>query len=103
MGSRFRFEQTYRRFAVGELRPEDASAAERVIRAYELVVDPRDPQERRLVAHFGLAAAAAGYRQVLGTVSLHGVGFRDAEGERPLDAVYFFLEGGDDAPPSARP
>ena len=87
------FEQAYHSFQVGELKRPNEDGSETILRAYELIVHPMDAQERRgLLARFGLRAAAAGYSQALGPVTLPSVGYGDAQGDRPLTALYFFLE-----------
>lgn len=90
------FETGYASFLVGELDRSSEDGSSVAIKAYELVVDPTDVRERRgLIVTFGLRAAAAGYRQPFGPVVLPGVGYSDTRAERPLTAVYFFLESPD--------
>ena len=71
---------------------KDGSATE--IRAFEFHVDPTNQKEvRGVLVDFGLRAAQIGYRQSLGPIVLPSAAFTSAErGNRPLTAIYFFLE-----------
>ena len=87
------FETVYRRFAAGEVVRRGDDGTETTLRAYELIVNTSDEQERKsLVVSFGLCAAQAGYKQAFAPIVLANVGYADQSGARPLTAVYFFLE-----------
>ncbi len=91
------FEARYARFQVGEADIAGENAPPRTVRAYEFIVDPSQPGDRRAVtANFALQALAAGYSPVMVPVVVPGVGFADATISRPLTSIYWLLQ----APPS---
>ena len=87
------FEQAYKSFVIGELTRVNEDGSETVVRAYELILEAADQEDRRgLLVRFGMHAAATGHSQAIGPVTLPEIGYADTRGERPLTAIYFFLE-----------
>ncbi len=87
------FDRTYKGSQRGQWERPNEDGPERSVRSYELIIDPMDDRQRRSVINqFAHDATRAGYKEALSPIVIPNIGYQDTQGQRPLTAVYFFLE-----------